>query len=185
MVPFWLRRIARVLHSGGIIAYPTEAVFGLGCDPCNVHAVQRLLAIKCRPAEKGLILIAASFEQLEPWIDELPAAAMARALGTWPGPITWLWPARPRTPIHIRGRHSTLAVRVTAHPLAADLCRAFGGALVSTSANRSGASPARSATRVRAQMGRDLDAVVPGMLGGVDRPTEIRDVLTGRVVRSA
>jgi len=135
---FALRRAARMLTAGGVIAYPTEAVYGLGCDPLDAQAVTRLLAIKRRPVEKGLILIASRFDQLGPYVQPLTAAIRQRLDESWPGPNTWLLPADPATPRWIRGDHRTIAVRVTAHPLAAALCEAFGGAIVSTSANPAG-----------------------------------------------
>lgn len=179
-----LKRAAAIVRRGGVIAYPTEAVFGLGCDPGNETAVRRLLAIKQRPMTKGLILIAADLAQLEPFIEPLDIESLARVQATWPGPVTWLLPARSRVPVWLRGHHDTLAVRVTAHPLAAALCRIWGSPLVSTSANISGRPPARTALAVRRQLGRLVDYVVPGRVGGADRPTEIRDLRSGRVVRT-
>lgn len=178
-----LRTAARLIRAGGIIAYPTEAVYGLGCDPRNALAVQRLLAIKRRPPHKGLILIGADFTQLAPFLQTLSATEHARLAATWPGPHTWLIPARPDAPRWLRGRHDTLAVRVTAHPLAAALCRACGHALVSTSANFSGRPPARTALAVRRQLGRSIDAVLAGPTGGAARPTAIRDLRSQRLVR--
>ncbi len=178
-----LRAAARVIRAGGIVAYPTEAVFGLGCDPRNEQAVRRLLALKRRPASKGLILIAANFEQLNPFLQPLTPSDQARIAASWPGPYTWLIPARTTAPRWLRGRHDTLAVRVTAHPLAAMLCRVCGHPLVSTSANLSGRPPARGALAVRRQLGRHLDYMLPGPTGGAAKPTEIRDLRTGRRVR--
>ncbi len=178
-----LRTIARTIQVGGIVAYPTEAVYGLGCDPGNESAVRRLLAIKRRAMHKGLILIAADFAQLAPFLLPLSPADQARIAATWPGPYTWLIPACADTPRWLRGRHDTLAVRVTAHPLAAALCRACGHALVSTSANFSGRPPARTALAVRRQLGRAIDALLPGPVGGAAKPTEIRDLRSGRQVR--
>lgn len=166
------------------MAYPTEAVFGLGCEPLDIHAVTRLLALKRRDPAKGLILIAAERDQLEPYVDFDSPAVTARITETWPGPATWLVPARPETPAWLTGKHDTLAVRVTAHPTAASLCRACGHAIVSTSANRSGQTPARSLTGVRIRFGDQLDAVVPGHCGTQARPTEIRDSRTGAVLRA-
>ncbi len=180
-----LHAVARTVRTGGIVAYPTEAVYGLGCDPRNKRAVQRLLVLKRRSIRKGLILIAADFAQLAPFLQPLPAADQARLATTWPGPYTWLIPARPETPRWLRGEHDTLAVRVTAHPLAAALCRACGHALVSTSANFSGRPPARTALAVRRQLGQHLDALLPGPTGGAKKPTEIRDLKSGRQQRSA
>lgn len=184
MNPWHLRQAARVLRAGGIVAYPTEAVYGLGCDPFAADAVMRLLALKRRHWEKGLILIAADRNQLTPFILPLDGTISARLDKTWPGPITWLVPSRPDVPSWLKGSHDTIAVRVTAHPVAAELCRVFGGALVSTSANVSGRPPARSALDVRRIFDQHVDYVIHGPLGGQERPTEIRDARTGAIVRS-
>lgn len=184
MARLHLKRAVRLMQRGGVIAYPTEAVFGLGCDPRNEAAVRRLLAIKRRPLAKGLILIAAEFAQLEPFIEPLDTESWNRVQATWPGPVTWLLPARRDVPVWLSGRHDTLAVRVTAHPIAAELCRLWGGALVSTSANLSGRRPGRTALAVYRQLGRWVDFIVPGAIGGADKPTEIRDLRTGRVIRA-
>ena len=185
LLPAWRRRdCLRCLRAGGIIAYPTEAVFGLGCDPWNEMAVRRLLALKRRSMNKGLILIAASLEQLAPLIEPLDSASRARLEAGWPGPLTWLLPAR-WAPVWLRGRHDTLAVRVTAQPLAAELCRAWGGPLVSTSANVGGRPPARTTLALRRRLGGRIDYIVPGRVGGAARPTEIRDLASGRIVRRA
>ncbi|GAB4361499.1 MAG: L-threonylcarbamoyladenylate synthase [Methylohalobius sp. ZOD2] len=167
----------RLLQHGGIVAYPTEAVYGLGCDPWNQAAVQAILRLKSRPWQKGLLLIAASFEQLSPFILPPPADILARILPTWPGPVTWLLPAAPGVPRWLRGNHATLAVRVTAHPVAAELCRAFGAPLVSTSANPADLPPARSLLKLRKYFAEFAENVliVPGPLGGLKRPTPIHD----------
>ncbi len=184
MTPFKLREAARALRNGGLVAYPTEAVYGLGCDPLNPAAVLRLLALKRRPLEKGLILIAADFAQLLPFIGVLPDALEKKVRATWPGPVTWLLPVDDAVPRWLRGGHDSLAVRVTAHPAAAALCRAFGGALVSTSANIGGQAPARSPLAVQRIFGRQLDGILHAPLGGRDRPTAIRDGRSGRLVRA-
>jgi len=172
------------LARGGVVAYPTEAVFGLGCDPRQASAVTRLLALKERPAAKGLILIATDLHQLEPWIAPLSADVEARVTATWPGPVTWLLPAAADCPHHVRGDHDTLAARVTDHPVAAALCRAWGGALVSTSANVSGGEPARSAAEVETLFGDRVDHILPGPIGDLDRPTPIFDARTGKQRRA-
>lgn len=174
----------RALRAGGVIAYPTEAVFGLGCDPRDAAALERILALKGRPTSLGLILIASEFSQLAPLLAPLPPELEARASATWPGPVTWIWPCAAGLPPALTGGRDTLAVRVTAHPGAAALCHAFGGAIVSTSANRHGEPPARDAAAVLAAFGDALDAVVDGPCGGLARPTEIRDVRTGAVLRA-
>lgn len=172
-----------ILQQGGVIAYPTEAVYGLGCDPANHKAVQKILEIKQRDRNKGLILIAAAFEQLSPFLEEIEESLKQRVLATWPGPVTWLWPAKTEVSSWLRGEHTTIAIRVTAHPLVVELCRTFGGALVSTSANVSGQPPARNAEQVQAQFKDQLDYILEGEVGGLAKPSQIRDVVTGKVLR--
>lgn len=182
--PFRLRLIARHLHRGGLIAYPTEGVYGLGCDPLNARAVSRLLALKGRSGTKGLILIAARYAQVEPLLAPMDATLQTRMQATWPGPHTWIVPAADFVPLWLRGAHQSLAVRVTAHPVAAALCQAFGGPLVSTSANRSGRPPARTAMQLRKLCRQQPDLLcVPGALGGLRKPTAIHDALTGERLR--
>lgn len=184
MTPFQLREAVRVLRRGGLIAYPTEAVYGLGCAPLDADAVLRLLALKQRPPEKGLILVAADFAQLEPYLLPLDAVLERQVAASWPGPVTWLLPARPEVPRWLRGHHDSLAVRVSAHPLVHALCAAFGGPIVSTSANPAGQRPARDALTVQRLFGARVDRILHAPLGGLGRPTEIRDGRSGRIVRA-
>jgi len=178
-------RLARdVLRSGGVVAYPTEAVFGLGCNPRNEDAIDRVLALKQRSPDKGLILIAADYADLRPFVLELAPERMAEIVASWPGPNTWLLPARQGTPRLLTGRFDTLAVRVTAHPLAAALCRAFGGALVSTSANLASRPPARRVWQLSRRLGARTDYVLAGDCGGRSQPSCIRDCRSGRVLRA-
>ncbi len=173
-----------MLHAGGLIAYPTEAVYGLGCDPMNYAAVEWLLLLKQRPWQKGMILIAAAIEQLQPYIQPVAPEHQAKLDATWPGPNTWLIPASENCPTWIRGRHETVAVRVSAHPVVQQLCNTFGGAIVSTSANHAGKPPARTPIRVLRDLGGEVDYCLHGELGGAARPTMIRDLLSGEVIRS-
>lgn len=179
-----LRRAARVVAAGGIIGYPTEAVFGLGCDPASRSSLARLIALKSREAGKGFILIAAEIAQLDPWVIFPGGDALRRILSSWPGPYTWIVPARPGVDRRLTGGRDTLAVRVIDHPVATGLCR-LTGALVSTSANRSGHPPIRDSLRLRAVFGRRIDMVVAGETGGLAGPTEIRDARTGHLIRAA
>lgn len=172
------------LRGGGVVAYPTEAVWGLGCDPLDEAAVRHLFRLKQRPAGTGVLLIGATYTHVAGYLDAVPAQALARAQATWPGASTWVFPASACVPAWIRGDHAGVAVRVTAHPLAAALCNAFGSAIVSTSANRHGAPPLRTASEVRAAFGDGLAALVDGELGGLERPTPIRDVLSGDTLRA-
>ncbi|GGB53336.1 threonylcarbamoyl-AMP synthase [Oceanisphaera marina] len=175
------------LHQGGVIGYATEAVFGLGCDPDNGDAVARLLEIKQRPIDKGLVLIAADFSQLVPYLDlaALPQGRLEIILASWPGPFTWIIPAKPEVPVWLKGRFNSLAVRVTAHQQVHDLCLAFGKPLVSSSANKSGEPPARTDIQLTEQLGVELDYVLPGQTDGLANPSLIRDGSTGAVLRSA
>ncbi len=178
-----VRDAAAILRRGGVVAYPTEGCYGLGCDPRNTRAVQRVLQLKHRSWRQGLILIGAHWSHVARWVDPSDAAAVARARETWPGPSTWLLPVRSGVSPWLRGDHDTIAVRVTAHPLAAALCRRFNSAIVSTSANRHGRPPAVTAAQVGAMFAGRVDCVLQGPLGGLKGPTSIRDARTGETLR--
>lgn len=178
-----LRRAARIVRSGGVIAYPTEAVFGLGCLPLERRAVERVLAIKRRSWRKGLILIGASVAQLERYIALPPEPRRSEVLASWPGPNTWVLDARPDAPRWITGGRASVAVRVTAHPLASALCAAVGDALVSTSANVSRRPPHRRLLVLRRDLGRCVDYILAGALGDLAAPTVIRDARSGQTLR--
>lgn len=172
------------LQQNSVIAYPTEAVFGLGCNPDSESAVMALLELKQRPVEKGLILIAADYSQFTDFIDDSLLSDMQkeRMFATWPGPVTWVVPARETTPKWLTGRFASLAVRVSNHPDVKRLCSAFNKPLVSTSANLSGKPPCRTASEVFEQFGDDFP-VLKGETGGRMNPSEIRNVLTGELIR--
>ena len=172
------------LRAGGVIACPTEAVWGLSCDPFDPFAVARLLRLKSRPLAKGLILVAADQAQLAFLLEGLAQRERQTLCDTWPGPATWLVPHRGRVPAWVHGAHDSVAVRVTDHPGLAALSRFYGGPLVSTSANPGGARPAKSGFQVRRYFGNRLDYVLPGKLGAADRPTVIRDLASGRTIRA-
>jgi L-threonylcarbamoyladenylate synthase len=173
------------LHKGEVIAYPTEAVFGLGCDPDNKQAVMKLLAIKQRPMNKGLILIAADYQQLLPYIDDnqLTSKQKANIQATWPGGTTWVMPASTNTPHWLRGDHSSIAVRVSAHPVVKQLCREFGKPLVSTSANLSGQPAIDNIDTLRHQIGDKVSHIVPGSPDTTLQPSKIIDAVSGIVYR--
>lgn len=179
-----LSDVLRALQQEEVIAYPTEAVFGLGCDPDSEKAVNALLALKQRPWQKGLILIAANYEQLKPYVDDAALTDSQREtiFSVWPGPVTWVIPTRPETPRWLTGSFDSLAVRVSDHPLVQQLCSQYGKPLVSTSANLSGQEPCRTTEEVRIQFGSSLP-VLAGLVGGRLNPSEIRDALTGKQFR--
>jgi len=175
-------RLRLFLKRGGILAYPTESCYGLGCDPRNRRAVQRVLALKRRSASKGLILIASRLRQLRPYLATLTLTETNRLRALWPGPNTWLVPAARDCPVWLRGRHDSIAVRVTAHKGAARLCELAGMALVSTSANLSGGKSAKTAAECRRLFGHRV-IVIPGRIGARRRPSTIRDLASGTVIR--
>lgn len=176
---------AGLLRSGGLIAYPTEGVWGLGCDPRSEAAVLRLLALKQRGVDKGLILIAASEAQLAAFIDLAVLAEVQRdaVRASWPGPNTWIVPAAPAAPRWITGDHDGIAVRVTAHPVVRALCDAFGGALVSTSANLAGQPAPCMHVELDPRVVAGVDAVCSGETLGRQQPSSIRDARSGDTVR--
>lgn len=178
-----IQAAAAIIKRGGIVAYPTEGVYGLGCDPLNKDAVERLIAIKGRSADKGLILVAASNDHLDGFLGPVSPAVQAQLDRDWPGPVTWIMPCTDRAPELISGGRPTLAVRISAHATTADLCNACGHALVSTSANRSGARPCMDAQSVSAELGAEIDAIIDAPLGGLNAPTPIFDAVTGQQLR--
>mgnify|MGYP001554130272 FL=1 len=183
MTGWHIREAIRIITAGGVIAYPTDTVYGLGCDPLNAAAVLHLLELKQRGIAQGVILVAGHWRQLQPFLQDLKPATEKRVTKDTGKPVTWLLPARPDVPVWLRGRHDTLAVRVTHHPAVTGLCGRWNGPLVSTSANRHGRKPAASALEIHRAFGNSLDYVLNGP-GGTGRPSEIRDGLTGRVLRN-
>ena len=175
-------KAAEILKSGGVIAYPTEGVFGLGCLPADGEAVKRLLAIKQRAPSKGLILLAADASQFDGWIS-LPAT-MSLPAPEPDKPITWIVPAGHRADYDVCGDNDGIAVRITTNPVALAICNAVESAIVSTSANLSGRPVAGSEADLRRQFGGLVDYVVPGPCGPSVGPSEIRDLASGAVLRS-
>ncbi|WP_018949197.1 L-threonylcarbamoyladenylate synthase [Thioalkalivibrio sp. ALMg11] len=175
--------VAHRVRDGGVIAYPTEAVFGLGCRPDAPEAIERILTLKGRPATKGLIVVSDRLDRLASWLAPLPADRQAEIDASWPGPTTWLLPVTPDCPLLLHGEHDSLAVRVTAHPATRALCAAADSALVSTSANRAGAEPCRTWDCVASQLGAGVDAILQAECGGRGAPSAIRDARTGAWLR--
>ncbi len=181
-----LSSVVALIHQGGVIAYPTEAVFGLGCDPDNKDAVFKLLSIKQRPVEKGLILISDDFEKLKPYLDlsSVTDIQLSRVLETWPGPFSWVFPKSDCCPEWVSGQFNTVAVRVTAHERVRELIAAVGKPLTSTSANLSGEPAITDEEVLKMQMTNVVDCIVPGKLGNSRQPSVITDVITGKTFRS-
>ena len=181
-----IHEAATVLQTGGVVAYPTEGVWGLGCDPRDHESVLRLLAIKQRTVDKGLILIASHLDQLRPFLDiaAMPIDNLAAVLASWPGPHTWVMPASSDAPQWITGVHAGIAVRISAHAPVIELCNAFGGALVSTSANLSGEPAPRTRMGLDPALLRQVEGVLHGETGGRSSPTVIHDAITGAALRN-
>ena len=174
----------RALAEGGVIAHPTESVWGLACDPNNRDAVARLVSLKNRPLEKGLILVSGDAGDFAGLLHNLSGDQRARIDATWPGPVTWLVPHFDQVPPWVSGIHHSVALRHTNHAFTAALTRAYGGAIVSTSANPAGCQPARHKFQVLRYFGNALDFVGGGNTGGRSAPSEIRDAASGRIVRA-
>ncbi|QJC31683.1 hypothetical protein GJT88_01290 [Enterobacteriaceae endosymbiont of Donacia tomentosa] len=175
------------LKMGKIIAYPTESVFGLGCDPDNKEAVYTLLSIKKRDINKGLILVASKYQQLLNYINEkkITKNQKKKILATWPGMITWIIPTSSNTPNWLIGNFTSIAVRVSKHPLIQNLCNGFGKPIVSTSANISGMSPCSTSKEVLKhfkKVKKDI-LILNGKTGNYNKPSEIRDGITNFVIR--
>ncbi len=174
----------KILRAGGVVAYPTEACFGLGCDPRNTAAVRRILAMKKRSWDKGLILVSDRIERLLPYLMTRDQSLLDRMHCPRPGPVSWVCPASKTVPRLVRGAHHSIAVRITSHPPAAELCQGASMALVSTSANIAGQAPLRSADRVARVFGDSVDLVVDAGIGRAARPSTIIDAVSGEVLRS-
>ena len=183
-----LKMAATIMHRGGVIAYPTEAVWGLGCDPSNDHAIARLLSLKNRDPDKGLILVAATIEQLQPYLANLSDEHKQRLQDSWPGPNTWLVPinrSRQNIPYGITGKFSSIALRVSDHPTVKALCHEFGGPIVSTSANPQGKQAARFSWQVQRyfRCNHKLNGITQGYVGKRKQPSQIKDLCSNRIIR--
>ncbi|TNH03143.1 tRNA threonylcarbamoyladenosine biosynthesis protein RimN [Testudinibacter sp. TR-2022] len=182
---YTILQLANYIKQQQVIAYPTEAVFGLGCDPRSESAVLKLLALKQRTVEKGLILVAPHLDLLLPFIDQhrLSHEHWQRLQAEYDRPMTWLVPKSALAPVFLTGEFDSIAIRLCRHPAVTALCEATQTALTSTSANLSGMPPCRTAQEVRAQFGADFP-VLQSAVGGAEKPSEIRDILTNQRIRS-
>ncbi|VAW70107.1 Threonylcarbamoyl-AMP synthase [hydrothermal vent metagenome] len=178
---FQINQAASIIHNEGIIAYPTESVYGLGCDPLSETAVTAILQLKHRPLEKGLIIIAASLQQLQPYIDITPD--QAKTITQYTRAMTWLVKKSIHTPPWISGKHPKIAIRVSQHPLVKQLCQRLQHPIVSTSANPSGAKPAVSAFQSRRYFKNQVNMYLNGKTGELKQPTPITDLQNNRQIR--
>lgn len=176
-------RLRAHLKRGGVIAYPTEYCYGLGCHPKHRRALTRVLRLKKRPQHKGLIVIGQNLSQLLPLLSRLPENVAIHLQQTWPAAKTFILPARQTVLPQLRGqRRSQLAVRVPEHALARQLCALAQTPLVSTSCNRARAKPCKTEREARRLFGHDV-WIIGGRVGGRKQPSEIIDWQTGRVMR--
>lgn len=175
------------LKNGEILAYPTESVWGLGCDPYQAEAFQRLLALKQRPIEKGVILLASDIEQIDFLLHDLAPEIYQKMLDSWKNQhqqaTTWLVPTQPSIPMWITGQHQQAAIRVSPHPLCQALCRAFGGFIVSTSANPSNLPSAENAEQTLHYFAQQVHYLYGETLH-FTRPSRIIDAETGHIIRA-
>lgn len=178
-----IRQIIEVLGRGGVIAYPTEAVYGLGCRADNRAATERICALKDRQVDQGVIVLIRGLEQLGDWIEPVSDKQREKLASTWPGPVTWLIPATEHCPAWLKGKHPSLAVRQSAHPLCKQICAALDVPLVSTSANRSGQTPATSAEEAEKIFGDQVDLIIDAPLGDAEKPSAIFDLRRGDKLR--
>lgn len=175
---------ANVIGSGGVIAHPTEAVWGLACHPGNESAVHNILKIKKRPIDKGLILVAGDAQYFSFLLNDLSEDLYERFIEPVSRPTTWLVPdPNDRVPSYIKGKFSSVALRVSQHPIVKELSRRVGSPLISTSANPAGKAPAMNLREARDYFRGQVDYLLPGHLGGYDSPSEIKDLVTGQVIR--
>ena len=171
------------LEHSGVIAYPTEAVFGLGCNPLDEAATHKVLSLKSRVPEKGLILISYDWESFMPWADDLPIDALQEAESKTPHPVTWLVRKSSLVPSWVHGEHDKVAIRVVQHADAKAICQAFGGPIVSTSCNPEGLPPARSVEEAQAFFGEEIEYYFSSPVGPFKNPSEIRDSVTHESLR--
>lgn len=184
---YWpLYNAIHTLNAGGVIAYPTEAVWGIGCDPYNEQALAQILQIKQRDSKKGMLIVASDIGQVEYLLKGVSQEQRAKMLASWqPGQrsTTWLVPHRGLVPPAVHGQFDTVAIRVSEHKGIQALCNGFGGPVVSTSANFSGHPAATNIMQVRKFLGSQLDFILPGKLGNQARPSRIIDAASDRIIR--
>jgi L-threonylcarbamoyladenylate synthase len=178
-----IQQAAKHIKQGGVIAYPTEGVYGLGCDPSNHTACNRLRRLKSRPLSQGLIVIAAKWAHVSPWVGACDTTIIERCLANWPGPITWLLPASKRAPYTITGDSDKIAIRLTAHTQARQLCQALEAAITSTSANNRGEPALTTYQAVKSYYQSQLDYIIKGQTGLLQGPTPIWDALSNTPIR--
>jgi len=184
MSPWAINRLSKAVERAAVIAYPTDTIWGLGCHPMCATAVIRIMSIKRRGLEKGLILLSPSLDYCKPYISKLLSSQQINQLQVSDShPVTWLVPASPECPVWLTGQNTTIAIRLTDHPFIVSICSAMQAPIVSTSANRRGKPSVRNALQARLQFGTELDAIVCGFSTGTGSASEIRSLQSGRIFR--
>jgi L-threonylcarbamoyladenylate synthase len=178
-----IKKSSEVLRNNGVIAYPTEAIYGLGCDIYSESAIKRILDMKQRPSNKGLIIVASSWQQVSHLTTSINHENLTRIMESWPSHTTWVFPASPKSPKLITGAHDSIAIRITNHPIVSAICEEFSGPIVSTSANIQAQQPARTSDDTIKVFGNKIDFVYPGVIKGNNSPSKIIDATTLKVLR--
>jgi L-threonylcarbamoyladenylate synthase len=174
-----VRRAAEILRAGGLVAFPTETVYGLGADASSAKAVARLYAVKRRPADHPVILHFASQQEAFQWGKEIPDSARILAQRFWPGPLTLILKRSEKAKDFVTGGQPSVGLRVPSHPVARELLEAFGGALAAPSANRFGRISPTTAAHVREDLGADVDLILEGGASEIGIESTIVDLSTG------
>lgn len=185
MSPWQINRLGKAVQRGAVFAYPTDTIWGFGCHPLHAPAVHRILQIKQRPVNKGLILLASELSQLRPYLkNNLTNKEINRLKSVTDQPTTWLVEANDDCPNWLRGQFPTIAVRLTNHPFVQHLCKTIQAPLVSTSANRSGCPTIRNAIQARRQFGAELDFIVEGFNPGRTKASQIKSLADHQIIRA-
>lgn len=183
MSPWALNRFVHTVSRGAIFGYPTDTVWGFGCHPLIASSVSRILQIKNRSPDKGLILLSSRIEYCSAYLgveaDELESIRLPTER-----PTTWLVTASEFCPPWIHGIYPTVGIRITSHPLIQSICDGLQAPIVSTSANRRGKATARTSFQMRKQFSSELDFIVNGFATGSHQPSEIKSLTSGTILRT-
>ncbi len=183
MIQACVTRAYQVIQAGGLLIYPTEGVYGIGCDPHNSEAINKLINLKKRNPNKGIILIASDFAMFEAFIKPLSNEILEQISKYKSDPVSWIVPATEHCPGPLTGNRSTLAIRVSSHPFVQSLCKQLGHAITSTSANVSGQNPINNAKELNKAFGFAVDYIVPLPVGSLGKPTPLFDAISGQQLR--
>jgi len=180
-----IKKSVIALKKGKVIITPTESVFGLSCDPKNINAVFKIIKIKKRLINKGMIIVAGEVNQFDNYINwnGLTKSQIQKIYQSWPGPYTWLVPPKAYISKFIIGDNKNLAVRVTSHPILAKLSLSFKGPIISTSANFSGHPPSKEYLALQPEILNQVFGILKGKLGSSLKPSQIKDAKTGIILR--